>query len=503
MKQQQQRTSQGPSAGRHRIVIAGAGPGGICTAIKLKQAGVEDFVILERSSAAGGTWHNNRYPGLSCDVPSHLYSFSFEPKPDWTRAFATQPEIKDYMLHCVEKYGVAAHIRYNAAVTQAQWDEPHSQWRITTADGTTLVADYFISALGMFNEIQWPDIAGLKDFKGELIHTAAWPEGADLRGKRVAVIGSAASATQMIPEIAQEVQQLYVYQRTANWVLPKDDKTYTAEELEQMRRQPELGLEIRKMYWGVFEQLVTFSEPVMMEDLRRRGLENLNTVTDPETRRKLYPQLPLGAQRPLFSNEFYPTFNRPNVELITDPVESIGARGVRSGGAERGVDTIILATGYAANKYLSVIDVTGRGGVRLKDAWSDGPQAYLGMTTSGFPNLFMLYGPNTNNGSILYMLELQVDYILRKLRHMWQNGIDWIDVRPEVQAEYNRKVQEEIYAVEAWRTLGSKYYRTGSGRIVTQWPHNMAVFEERTKAPDDAAFEMHGADRSSRASIAA
>ena len=478
-------------ADRHQVAIVGAGPGGICMAIKLKEAGIEDFVILERSSGAGGTWFNNRYPGLACDVPSHLYSFTFEQKPDWTRAFALQTEIKEYMQHCVAKYGLDPYIRLDTEVREAHWDDRAAQWYLATADGGTVVADVFVSALGMFNEVVWPDIAGLESFTGEVLHTAVWPEGSDLRGKTVAVIGSAASATQLIPEIAPDVRQLLVYQRTANWVLPKEDQTYTEAELAEMRANPEIGLAIRKKYHDFFEMLVTFDRPEMMAVLRQKGLDNLAQVNDPETRARLHPQLPLGSQRPLFSNEFYPTFNRPNVALVTEEIEAITPGGIRTrDGVERAVDVLVLATGYAANKYLSVIEVTGRDGVRLKDAWKDGPQAYLGITTSGFPNLFMLYGPNTNNGSILYMLERQVDYILGKLAFMEAEGLDWIDLRREVMEAYNESLQRDMDRVEVWRTLGSKYYRATSGRIVTQWPHNMAAFATATSAPDADAFEQ-------------
>jgi cation diffusion facilitator CzcD-associated flavoprotein CzcO len=257
-----------------------------------------------------------------------------------------------------------------------------------------------------------------------------------------------------------------------------------------MRENPALGLAIRKKYHDFFEMLVTFDKPEMMAELRKKGLENLAQVEDPETRRKLHPALPLGSQRPLFSNEFYPTFNRPNVALVTDEIEAITPRGIRTkDGRERTVDVLVLATGYAANKYLSVIEVVGRDGLRLKEAWKDGPLAYLGITTSGFPNLFMLYGPNTNNGSILYMLERQVDYVLDKLAYMEAEGLDWIDLRREVMEAYNESLQRDMDAVEVWRTPGSKYYRAASGRIVTQWPHNMAEFAARTRAPDADAFE--------------
>jgi cyclohexanone monooxygenase len=476
---------------RHSIVIVGAGPSGICTAIKLREAGIDDFVLLERSSAPGGTWQNNRYPGLACDVPSHLYSFTFEQKPDWRREFSYQPEIRAYMQEIVAKHGLGRSIRLNAEVREARWDDGACEWTFMLGDGSTVIGDVFVSALGMFNEIVWPDIEGLSSFAGEMLHTASWPEGKSLAGKRVAVIGTAASATQMIPVIASEVSQLYVYQRTANWVFPKPDKDYSEAELAEARENPAVGLAVREKYRDVYERLVLFDDQALMAQWTKGARELLAQVQDPETRRKLEPQVPAGSQRPLLSNEFYPTFNRPNVELVTEPIERITPRGVvTNDGKLREIDVLVLATGYAAYKFLSVIEVSGRGGLRLADAWKDGAIAYRGITTAGFPNLFMLYGPNTNNGSILFMIERQADYIVRKIRLLRDERLAWIEVRGEAMAAYNAWLQAEMAKVEAWRTVGSHYYRAASGRIVTQWPGNMAKFAEMTSAEDTGDYEL-------------
>lgn len=488
------------SGHKYRVAIIGAGPGAICMAIRLKKAGIEDFVMLERSGGAGGTWYNNRYPGLACDVPSALYSFSFEPKLDWSRPYGTYRELRSYMQDVVRKYELEPHIRLNTEVVALNWDDARAQWHVKTGDGSEVVADICVSALGMFNEIQWPDIPGLKSFKGETLHTANWPEGKDLTGRTIAVIGTAASAVQMIPEIAKEAKQLYVFQRTANWIFPKEDKPYTEAELEHMRNNPELLAKARAELFDFFEELLLFDKPEMMADLRRQSMEILSQVKDPATREKLMPHVPMGAQRPLFSNEYYPAFNRPNVELITDPIEAITPTGVKTkDGKERKVDALVLATGYAAMKYLSVIDVTGRGGKRLADAWDEGAQAYIGMTTSGFPNLFMCYGPNTNNGSILYMLECQTDYIMRRINDMTEKGLAWIDVRKDVMDRYNEKVQKKMATVEAWRTVGSRYYRSKSGRIVTQWPGTMTEFKAETNVDDLDAFETAHAGQAAAA----
>jgi cation diffusion facilitator CzcD-associated flavoprotein CzcO len=487
-------------SGRRHITIVGAGPGGICAGIKLKEAGFEDFVILERSTNVGGTWANGRYPGLCCDTPSLLYSFTFEQKLDWTRTCARQPEIKRYMEHLVDKYRLAPHIRFNAELREARWDEDEHRWVLRTADGWTTSSDVVISGLGMFNRLRWPDIPGLEDFGRQVVHTGNWPEGGvDFRGKRAVVIGCAASATQAIPEIAREAESLVVYLRTANWVVPKEDDAYTEEQLEELRADPEVGIGKRNEYLDWAEAVLTFDKPDLLKELEASAFENLAVVEDPETRDKLRPKVPFGSQRILFSNDFYPTFNRNNVELVTEDIERITTEGVvTADGRERTADVLVLATGYDTTRFLSVIEAVGRRGARIEDVWADGAQAYLGITVAGFPNLFMLYGPNTNQGSILLMIEHEVAYIVRKLEHMRDNDIAWLDVRREVMDDYNEALQRHLSTVEVLQTVGTKYYRAGfspTGRIVTQWPYTMAEYAARTGAPDEDAFEQHRADR--------
>jgi cyclohexanone monooxygenase len=478
--------------GRRRITIAGAGPGGLCTAIKLKQAGIEDFVILEKSGRPGGTWSRNRYPGLSCDVPSLLYSFSFEQKVDWSRPFATGPEILEYMAHVVEAYDLMPHIRLHSEVRDARWDDDRAAWRVTTSEGWTTASDLLVTGLGMFNRLRWPDISGIEDFAGLTVHSGAWPEdGLDLTGKAVAVIGSAASAVQMIPEIAAQASRLDVYQRTANWVFPRDDTPYTEQELEERRRDPSIALALRAEFFAFFERLLTYADTELIADLEAQGRRNLEQVRDPEVREKLRPRLPFGAQRPLNSDHFYPTFNLEHVTLVTDPIAEITTHGVRTAdGEERPVDVLVLATGYEANRFLSVIDVVGRDGLRLADLWSEGPHAYRGTTVAGFPNLFMLYGPNTNTGSITMMLEHQADYIVGKVQELDRSGHDWIEVRREAMDAYNAELQAGIAEVAAWHEVGSRYYRHESGRIVTQFPGNMAAFKAMLDAPEHDAYEL-------------
>ena len=476
------------------IAIIGAGPGGLCTAIRLRQAGFERFVILEQAAGLGGTWHHNRYPGCACDVPSFLYSFSFEPKLDWSRPYGSQPEILAYLEHCAEKYGLLPYCRFGCGVTSARWDEGRARWTLRLESGETLEADVVVSALGMFNELARPEIPGLDDFAGTQFHSARWNWGHDLAGETVGVIGSAASAVQFVPEIAKQARQVFLFQRSANWVMPKEDVPFTPEQLAYFAAHPEAVAAVRDEIYRRVDGGMTFSDPVALAELEASVLGALEVVADPELRRKLRPQHPFGCKRPLLSNDYYPAFNRPNLELVTDAIERVTQDSVvTTGGAKRHVDTLILATGFATTKYLSAIEVVGRGGRRIDEAWSDGASAYLGITTAGFPNLFMIYGPNTNNGSILSMIESQVEYTLRQIRRIAEESLAWLDVRERPMARFNQDVQAAIGRVAVWQADCHGYYRSPSGRVVTQWPYSMSEFRERTSKPDADAYEVEPA----------
>jgi len=471
-----------------RIAIIGAGPGGLCMGIRLKDAGFEDFTILEKADGVGGTWYHNRYPGCACDIPSHLYSFSFEIKRDWSRPYAPQPEILAYLEHCAEKYGLLPHCRFGDAVVRARWEEEAAEWTLELASGRTFRADVVVSAIGMFNEIVIPDIPGLDSFAGTCFHSSRWDWSHDLSGETVGVIGSAASAVQLVPEIVKQAGHVYLFQRTANWVGPKDDTPYTEEQLEHFRNDPDAAPRLRRNIFatlggpGIFDRVRSEMEAACLAAIAR--------VEDPEVRARLVPDHPWGCKRPLFSNDYYPAFNRPNLELVTDPIERITPTGVVTrDGRERRLDTLILATGFAATKFLSAIDVRGRGGVSIADAWSEGAQAYKGVTTAGFPNLFMLYGPNTNADSIITMIEYQVDHVLRQIQRIASEGLAWIDVKPEPMARYNDEIQGELEAYEMWHAGCTDYYRAPSGRIVTQWPRSMPALEQALSDLDEEAYE--------------
>jgi cation diffusion facilitator CzcD-associated flavoprotein CzcO len=456
--------------------------------IRLKQAGFERFEILEKAGGVGGTWYYNRYPGCACDIPSHLYSFSFELETGWSRPYAPQPEILAYLERCAEKYGLLPHCRFGDAVQRARWDETTAGWTLELVSGRTARADVVVSAIGMFNELVIPQIPGLDSFGGACFHSSRWSPGHDLSGKSVGVIGSAASAVQIVPEIVKQARRVHLFQRTANWVAPKQDEPYTEKQLERFRSDPGFAPAVRRK---IFE---SFGGPGIFEGLRS-DMEaacrtSLAVVEDPALRARLLPDHPWGCKRPLLSNDYYPAFNRPNLELVTDPIERITpAAVVTRDGRERAVDTLVLATGFAATRFLSAIDVTGRGGLALADAWKDGAQAYKGVTTAGFPNLFMLYGPNSNADSILTMIEYQADHVLRQIQRIEREDLAWIDVRPAAMAAWNAEIQRELAAIAPWQAGCSDYYRAPSGRIVTQWPRSMSALGQALSGLDPEAYQ--------------
>jgi cation diffusion facilitator CzcD-associated flavoprotein CzcO len=456
--------------------------------IRLKQAGFERFEILEKAAGVGGTWYWNRYPGCACDIPSHLYSFSFEPKSDWSRPYAPQPEILAYLEHCAEKYGLLPHCRFGDAVRRARWDEAAARWTLELGSGRAVAADVVVSAIGMFNEIAIPDIPGLDSFGGTRFHSARWDRDHDLSGEAVGVIGSAASAVQIVPEIVKRAGRVVLFQRAANWVAPKQDDPYTEKQLARFRSDPAL---LRAARQKIFE---SFGGPGIYEGLRgdmeAACRASMAVVRDPALRARLLPDHPWACKRPLLSNDYYPAFNRPNLELVTDPIARVTAEGVVTrDGRERRLDTLVLATGFATTKFLSAIDVVGRGGLAIADAWRDGAEAYKGVATAGFPNLFMLYGPNTNADSIITMIEYQADHVLRQIQRIAREGLAWIDVTPAAMSAWNAEIQGELGAIAPWQAGCADYYRAPSGRIVTQWPGSMPDMQRALASLDEDAYE--------------
>ena len=471
-----------------RVIIIGAGPGGIAMSHALLEAGMSDFIVLEKADEPGGTWHHNRYPGAECDVMSHLYSFSFALNPNWSQRYARQPEILAYMKKVVSDFGISPHVRLSEVVKALNWDQGRSQWRVRS-DKAEYTADIVVSAVGMFNSPAMPQIAGIETYQGRLIHTADWPEGDMLDGLRVGVIGSAASAVQLIPEIAQTVSHLTVFQRTPIWVMPKDDRPYTPEDLRTFAEDPQAMSNLRAEIAARVDRSVLFDDPDMRAIAMEGAERNISVVKDPEVRRKLTPWLPYGSRRPIVSNYYYPTFNRDNVTLVTEAVVNCEPNGVRTAdGTVHELDAVVCATGFTTSRYASVIDITGKDGRRLADDWSGDPSALLGIMVPGYPNFFMMYGPNTNNGSILTMLESQAEFIVRQMEAMDRGAIAELDVRPEVARAYNEELQQRLDEVEVWQAQPDGYYRGKSGRIVTQWPSTMREYDQRLKAVGPEVF---------------
>ena len=492
-----------PPAGRRtRVAIVGSGFAGVGMAIALKQRGI-DFVVLERDDDLGGTWRDNTYPGCQCDVPSHLYSFSFALNPEWSRTYSMQPEIWQYLRRCAEEYGILPEVRFGTAVERAEWDGVRRRWRIDTNRGTW-EADVLISGHGALAEPSIPDLSGLETFEGTTFHSARWDHGHDLRGRNVAVVGTGASAIQFIPRIQPLVEQLHVFQRTPAWVLPHTDRPITELERALYRRYPTLQRFVRgAIYWSR-EGLVfpLARDPRLTAPLRRLGLAHLHRqVKDPELRRKLTPTFLPGCKRLLLSNDYYPSLTKPNVEVVTDPVREVTPTGiVTADGAAREVDTIILGTGFrvTTNPFTEVVH--GRGGVSLADRWKEhGLEAYLGTTVPGFPNLFLLSGPNTGIGhtSLLVMIEAQIRYIVDCLRLMDDAGVGMVEVREEANAGFNRWLHRKL-AGTVWNAGGcASWYLDAEGRNPTIWPDFTWRYERRLGRFDPAAYALQPAEGAS------
>jgi cation diffusion facilitator CzcD-associated flavoprotein CzcO len=451
------------------IAIIGAGFGGIGMAIQLKKAGIESFTIFERAGEIGGTWRDNTYPGAACDVPSHVYSFSFEQSPSWSRVFAESGEIQGYLLGLVEKWGLRPHLRLDTEITSARFDEGAGTWSLTTSSGETSTARAVISAVGGLVDPTLPAIPGIDRFGGKLFHTARWNHDYDLRGKRVAVIGTGASAVQVVPSIAPRVAKLFVFQRTPAWVMPKHDKIYPESTRQLLARHP-LVLRLSRFakYWlsEIFGPMVFLDSKTLSAIGEKASLRHLRTsVANPELRAKLTPTFQFGCKRILISDDYWSTFERDNVELVTEPITEILADRVRTGdGAEIEVDAIIPATGFALGLATAPFPVIGRGGRTLDEAWKNGAVAYKGMTVTGFPNWFILMGPNTGPGhtSVLVYTEAQIEHAVQAIRKLRAERLRWIDVRPTVQSRYNEGIQGRMKYM-SWSTGCNSWYLSADG----------------------------------------
>ena len=467
------------SADQH-VVIVGAGFSGIAMGIELSREGVP-FTILDRASDLGGVWHHNTYPGAACDIPSALYSFSYAPRGDWSHPCSPHDEIKGYLRECAERFGLVPHLRLGVEVADATFDEATARWTVTTEAGEELEASAVVLACGQLSRPAWPRIPGIDRFAGHSFHSAEWDHDHDLTGERIAVIGTGASAVQFVPPVAERAGRLHVFQRSPSYMLPRRNRPYAAWARTAIDKVP--GLQrVRRGGIYAFCETLTFglpSAPPIAAGLEAFTLGFLRrSVKDPELRAKLTPDYAIGCKRILFSSKFYPALQRPNVELVTDGIREITEHGiVTDDGQEREVDTIVFGTGFKSQQFVLPMTVRGAGGRELQEGWQAGAEAHHGMTVSGFPNLFVLYGPNTNLsvGSIVVMIEAQAAYVRRALGHVRSRGVDAIDVRPEVQQASNTGLQKDFEG-SVW-TGCSSWYRNASGRVVSNWPHRMREYQ--------------------------
>ncbi|MFC4112280.1 flavin-containing monooxygenase [Nonomuraea zeae] len=525
------------------VAIIGAGFGGLCMAIQLERAGIRSYTVFEKADDLGGTWRDNSYPGAGCDIPSHLYSYSFEKYSSWTRRYPEQPEILGYLEHCAEKYDVRRKIRFGTEVRRAVFDG--SAWQVTTSgpgtatgaghlaggdarevgtdargtganareiggyargagegahepepggDVRTETFDVVVMGVGQLNRPRLPDIAGMADFEGVSFHSARWNHDHDLGGRRVAVIGNGSSAAQFIPRIAEQVEHLSVFQRTPNWVIPKPDAAFGS--LTRLAFHFVPGLQRAYREW-IYRYAESTLYPALAQGwsvglLKQRALRHLrDQVPDPALRAKLTPDYPPGCKRVVIDSSFYPALTRANVDVVTDKIVRITAKGVETTEGLREVDTIVYATGFKSTEFLVPIEVTGRDGRTLEEQWAGGAAAYLGISMPSFPNMFLLYGPNTNLGhnSIIFMIECQVNHIMSCLPHLSRSGP--MEVRPEVMAAWNRQIDAAM-ARMVWGGGCQSWYKTAEGRVTNNWPGPTTLYRRLTAKPPVPAYRPVG-----------
>jgi cyclohexanone monooxygenase len=462
------------------VAIVGAGLGGIAMGIELARGGY-DFTIFDSGDGFGGTWRKNTYPGAACDVPSHFYSYSFALNPRWSKTFASQPEILAYIEKVAADHHLAEHLVPRTTITTMRWSDTDQHWALTSDDGQTREFDVVVSAVGMLDVPKIPDIPGANRFRGRAFHSSKWDHSKSTAGERVASIGTGASAIQYVPEIAADAAHLTVFQRTPIWVSPRYDEPFTPEQQELFERDPVEALKVRDAAYQDYESANFGVDSDMTKELTGMARSYLlRKVKDPDLRAKLTPSYPVGCKRPLTSRAWFPTFALPNVTLETSPIVEFTERGLRTAdGKEHEVDTVIYGTGFRATDFLGSLDVYGRGGRRLHDDWADGAEAYVGTVVPGYPNLFTLYGPNTNGvTSIIYILEAQSEFVRRVLDDRGRRGLQSVEIKQHLHDAYNAEIQEAL-AATVWVANCNNYFRHASGKVVTQFPYNGQTFVER------------------------
>jgi cation diffusion facilitator CzcD-associated flavoprotein CzcO len=479
----------------HEVAIVGAGFGGLGMAIRLKQRGTDDFVVIERGEDVGGTWWANSYPGCQCDIPSNLYSFSFAPNPHWDRAYPMRDQIFEYLRGCADRFGIRPHVRVNTELLDARWVAKEQRWELETSSGP-LSARVFVPAPGLLSEPFIPALPGIERFRGSIFHTAEWDHSDDLAGKRVALVGAGASAVQVLPEIQPVVGRLHLFQRTPPWVIPHPDHAVAHTMRELYRRVPALQKLSRAGIYALREAMAL----AMTGDRRWSKLMELNArlhlrrqVPDPELRARLTPSYEIFCKRIILSDRWYPAIQEPNVELVSSGIHELTETGIVDGeGREREIDTLILGTGFRPAELPIAERIRGRDGASLAEVWNGSPEAYLGTTVAGFPNMLFLYGPNLNlaHSSVIHMLESQIAYALDALDTLRRTGATEFEVRSEAQAAYNEDIQKKL-AQTVWNTGGcASWYFDRNGRNSIQWPGFTFEYRRRTKRFDAEAYRL-------------
>jgi cation diffusion facilitator CzcD-associated flavoprotein CzcO len=475
------------------VVVIGAGPAGIAASVALKKAGIKSFFVLEREAAIGGVWRDNTYPGAACDVPSFLYSFSFEPNTQWSRVFAPQSEIRAYLEHCVEKYDLRQHICCGTEVVRLRFDEEKSCWLIFTSTGGVFVSPIVLTAVGQLNRPSMPKLEGLEQFGGAAFHSARWDHSVDLKSKSVAVVGTGASAIQVVPHVAKLAARLTLFQRSPPWVVAKPDRPYSSDEKSRFKRLPFLARLSRfKFYWS-YERGHTkvIAGTKLNKEMEEAALAIIDkTITNPNLKKMVTPDYPLGCKRILLSNDWYPALSRDNVTVVADGIEKLTPTSMTTkDGVEYPVDVVIFCTGFKSTEFLLPIEIIGRGGERLHDVWKDGAEAYRGSTVPGFPNLFMIYGPNTTvPSSAIFMIECQVDYVLKFVKRILRDKL-LFDVKREPMRKFNDAIQRRAQSY-AWMSSCNNWFKTASGKLVNNWPSPTLRFFLLTRMLDARNYRI-------------
>ncbi len=481
--------------GKHRVAIIGAGFGGIGLAYALKQRGIDDYLILEKGHDVGGVWRDNAYPGAACDVPSHLYSFSFEPKLDWSHKYASQAEILGYLRHVADKYGITAHVKLGSEVKSASYDSKRALWTILTRAGDSYEASILVSAVGQLSRPFVPKLPGIETFQGSAFHSARWDHDFDLSQSRVAVIGTGASAIQIVPAIQPRVAHLTLFQRSAAYVVPRRDRAYSARELGLLSRFPALHTLSRGAIYGLLElRMLAFLNPkLFLPALEKQCAQQLaKHVREPALRAKLTPDYPPGCKRVLLSDDYFNALAQPNAEVVTDAISHVdGSSIVTCAGTRHDVNAIVFGTGFHATEFLTPIEIVGAQGQSLSDVWRDGAEAYLGVVVNGFPNFFMLYGPNTNLGhtSIVYMIESQTAYVLNAIALLDAEHAAASEVRKDVQDRFNHGLQAQLSKM-IWNADCTNWYKTDAGKNTNNWPGYTFVYRAATRRLNAADYQL-------------